>query len=149
MIKAIQWLAGTKASGFLPIKAEKRPQNRNEYFLFSSKRIRYTYLTHRARCPIFKRIQDKIHAKPDLSGPKNSFESVISYQQDTNWTLKTEWPSAWDTRPWPPSGRAGKRRRKGAGTPCRENGTQYLKLRWYAKPEPIVPILPWNSLHIF
>ena len=84
MIKAIQWLAGTKASGFLPIKAEKKAQNRNEYFLFSSKRIRYTYLTHRARCPIFKRIQDKIHAKPDLSGPKNSFESVISYQQDTN-----------------------------------------------------------------
>ena len=42
------------------------------------------YLTHRARCPIFKRIQDKIHAKQDLSGPKNSFESVISYQQDTN-----------------------------------------------------------------
>ena len=30
--------------------------------------------------------------KPDLSGPKNSFKSVISYQQDTNWTLKTEWP---------------------------------------------------------
>ena len=22
--------------------------------------------------------------EPDLSGPKNSFESVISYQQDTN-----------------------------------------------------------------
>ena len=36
--------------------------------------------------------------------------------------------------------RAGKRRREGAGSPCRENGIQNLKLRWYAKPEPIVPI---------
>ena len=37
-------------------------------------------------------------------------------------TLKTAWPSAWDTRQWPLTGRAGKRRRKGAGNPCRENG---------------------------
>ena len=48
-----------------------------------------------------------------------------------------------------PQGRAGKRRWKGVGSPCRENGTQNLKLRWYEKPEPIVPILPWNSLRIF
>ena len=47
-----------------------------------------------------------------------------------------------------PQGRARKRRRKGAGKPCRENGTQNLKSRWYEKPEPIVPILPWNSFHI-
>ena len=47
-----------------------------------------------------------------------------------------------------PQGGAGKRRRKGAGNPCRENGTQNLKSRWYEKPEPVVPILPWNSFHI-
>ena len=45
--------------------------------------------------------------------------------------------------------RAGKRRREGAGSPCRENGTQNPKSRWYEKPEPVVPILPWNSLRIF
>ena len=45
--------------------------------------------------------------------------------------------------------RAGKRRWKGAGSLCRESGTQNLKSRWYAKPEPAVPILPWNSLRIF
>ena len=45
--------------------------------------------------------------------------------------------------------RAGKRRREGTGKPCRENGTPNLRSRWYAKPELIVPILPWNSLHIF
>ena len=44
-------------------------------------------------------------------------------------------------------GRAGKRRWKGVGSPCRENGTQNLKSRWYEKPEPVVPILPWNSFH--
>ena len=33
-------------------------------------------------------------------------------------TLKTAWPSAWNTRRWPLTGRAGKRRRKGAGNPC-------------------------------
>ena len=47
-----------------------------------------------------------------------------------------------------PQGRAGKRRWKGVGSPCRENGTQNLKSRWYEKPEPVVPILPWNSFHI-
>ena len=53
--------------------------------------------------------------KPDLSGPKNSFESVISYQQDTNWTLKTEWPSAWDTR---------RRTRKGEPENAAERGQE-------------------------
>ena len=33
-------------------------------------------------------------------------------------TLKIAWPSAWNTRRWPLTGRAGKRRRKGAGNPC-------------------------------
>ena len=47
-----------------------------------------------------------------------------------------------------PQGRAEKRRWKGVGSPCRENGTQNLKSRWYEKPEPVVPILPWNSFHI-
>ena len=47
-----------------------------------------------------------------------------------------------------PQGRAGKRLWKGVGSPCRENGTQNLKSRWYEKPEPVVPILPWNSFHI-
>ena len=87
-------------------------------------------------------------SKPDLSGPKKFFESVISYQQDTNWTLKTEWLSAWDTRRRPHKGEPENAAERGAGTPCRENGTQNLKLRWYAKPELIVPILPWNSFHI-
>ena len=38
--------------------------------------------------------------------------------------------------------------RGGVGNPCRENGTQNPKSRWYEKPEPVVPILSWNSFHI-
>ena len=51
-------------------------------------------------------------------------------------TLKNERPSAWDTRPWPPSGRAGKRRRKGAGNPCRENGAP--NINWPKWPVDLV-----------
>ena len=88
-------------------------------------------------------------SKPDLIRPKNACMIVICFLQLL-------------IGPWKPHdrlhgipgeetlwGRAGKRRWKGAGNPCRENGTQNLKSRWYAKPEPAVPILPWNSLHIF
>ena len=51
-------------------------------------------------------------------------------------TLKTAWPSAWDTRRWPPSGRAGKRRRKGVGKPCRENGAP--NINWSKWPVDVV-----------
>ncbi len=97
-------------------------QNRNYYFRFWRWKAEVSLpknLSVIVVCSIRRRSPNRTYcvrftpSKPDLSGPKNSFESVISYQQDTNWTLKTAWPSAWDTRPWPPSGRAGKRRRKG------------------------------------
>lgn len=77
---------------------------------FEGKKRKYHFLKNRAI--LWYALSRAVHknrtsqvrfspSKPDLSGPKNFFESVISYQQDTNWTLKTEWPSAWDTRPWP------------------------------------------------
>ena len=90
MIKAIQWLAGTKASGFLPLKAEKDLKTGTNSSCSAAKGYGILILRTRHDVRFFKRIQNKIHAKPDLSGPKNSFESVISYQQDTNRTLKTE-----------------------------------------------------------
>ena len=125
---------------------------------FEGKKRKYHFLKNRAI--LWYALSRAVHknrtsqvrfspSKPDQSGPKKFFESVISYQQDTNWTLKTEWLSAWDTRRRPHKGEPENAAERGAGTPCRENGTQNLKLRWYAKPELIVPILPWNSLHIF
>ena len=62
------------------------------------------------------------------------------------WTLKTAWPSAWDTRPWPQNGRAGKRRRKGAGNPCRENGTSNLMCSKWAHEVILSGLYPCGQI---
>ena len=36
--------------------------------------------------------------------PKNFSVDVLIYFQIHRWSLKTAWPSAWDTRPWPRKG---------------------------------------------
>ena len=64
-------------------------------------------------------------SKPDLSGPKNSFESVISRM-----TVCMGYPAKTSQE------RAGKRRRKGAGNPCRENGTP--NINWSKWPVDVV-----------
>lgn len=80
---------------------------------FEGKKRKYHFLKNRAI--LWYALSRAVHknrtsqvrfspSKPDLSGPKKFFESVISYQQDTNWTLKTEWLSAWDTRRRPHKG---------------------------------------------
>ena len=86
-------------------------------------------------------------SKPDLIRPKNTYLIVIGFLQAF-------------IEPWEPNDRphgipgddltraSRKTPLEGVGSPCKKNGTQNLKSRWYEKPEPVVPILPWNSFHI-
>ena len=95
LIRSILHQTGTITSGF---EGKKR-----KYHFLKNRAILW-YALSRA---VHKNRTSQVRfspSKPDLSGPKNFFESVISYQQDTNWTLKTEWPSAWDTRRRPRKG---------------------------------------------
>ena len=125
---------------------------------FEGKKRKYHFLKNRAI--LWYALSRAVHknrtsqvrfspSKPDLIRPKNTYLIVICFLQAF-------------IEPWKPNdclhgipghdpqvGEPENAAERGAGTPCRENGTQNLKLRWYAKPELIVPILPWNSLHIF
>lgn len=124
---------------------------------FEGKKRKYHFLKNRAI--LWYALSRAVHknrtsqvrfspSKPDLIRPKNTYLIMIGFLQAF-------------IEPWEPNDRlhgipghdpareSRKTPLEGAGKPCRENGTQNLKSRWYAKPEPAVPILPWNSLHIF
>ena len=82
-----------------------------------------------------------LHSKPEPRPSRKGWSVsgccvAIFCCQIQHRTLKTERPSAWDTRRCPPSGRAGKRRWKGAGNPCRENGAP--NINWSKWPVDVV-----------
>ena len=129
LINLISHKTGTIASGF---EGKKR-----KYHFLKNRAILW-YALSRA---VHKNRTSQVRfspSKPDLIRPKTlvwlwyAFYSSSS-NLENRMTVCMGYPAM--TRR-----RAGKRRREGAGSPCRENGIQNLKLRWYAKPEPIVPI---------
>ena len=52
------------------------------------------------------------------------------------WTLKTVWPSAWNTRRWPWEGEPENAAGRGAGKPCKENGAP--NINWSKWPVNVV-----------
>ena len=138
LIHSILYKTGTITSGF---EGKKR-----KYHFLKNRAILW-YALSRA---VHKNRTSQVRfspSKPDLMRPKNTYLIVISFLQAF-------------IEPWEPNDRlhgipghdpareSRKTPLEGVGSPCRENGTQNLKSRWYEKPEPVVPILPWNSFHI-
>ena len=138
LIHSILYKTGTITSGF---EGKKR-----KYHFLKNRAILW-YALSRA---VHKNRTSQVRfspSKPDLIRPKNTYLIVIGFLQAF-------------IEPWEPNDRlhgipghdpareSRKTPLEGVGSPCRENGTQNLKSRWYEKPEPVVPILPWNSFHI-
>ena len=123
---------------------------------FEGKKRKYHFLKNRAI--LWYALSRAVHknrtsqvrfspSKPDLIRPKNTYLIVIGFLQAF-------------IEPWEPNDRlhgipgddlaraSRKTPPQGVGNPCRENGTHNPKSRWYEKPEPVVPILSWNSFYI-
>ena len=140
LIHSISHQTGTITSGF---KGKKR-----KYHFLKNRAILW-YALSRA---VHKNRTSQVRfspSKPDLSGPKKFFWKCDKLPARHQLNLENRMTVCMGYPAKTSQGRAGKRRREGAGKPCRDNGIPNLKLRWYAKPEPVVPISPWNLLRIF